>query len=68
MTREEWIKEKEQLGWEYSCLLDEEADLRRKREELAERSEQLNAHEPQESYGDLTDHKGDPILPAPGRR
>ena len=46
MTRNEWMKEKEQLGWEFSCLLEQEQELKKKREELFERSEQLNAHEP----------------------
>jgi hypothetical protein len=46
MTRQEWIKEREQIGWEYSCLCEEEANLRKKKEELAERLEQLDSYEP----------------------
>jgi hypothetical protein len=48
MTREEWIKEREQIGWEFSCLLESEEDNRKTRMELAERLEQLNSHEPRE--------------------
>lgn len=47
MTREEWIKEKEQLCWEWACLIEEEMLLVKKREELMVRSEQLNSHEPE---------------------
>ena len=49
MTRDEWIKEKEQLGWEFSYLLDEERKLKRLREQLEERAEHLNSHEPEET-------------------
>ena len=49
MTRDEWIKEKEQLGWEFSCLLDEERGLKKRRKELENRAEQLNSHEPEET-------------------
>ena len=47
MTREEWIKEKEQLGWEFACLLEDEKNVQEKRKELMERSEQLDKHEPE---------------------
>jgi len=50
VTREEWIKEKEQLGWEFSCLLEEEQRLQERRKCLLERSDQLNSHEPKEEY------------------
>jgi len=48
MTRQEWIKEREQIGWEFSCLCENEEELRKQRIELFERLEQLNSHEPQE--------------------